>query len=225
MAAFRFNATPLNTQGVRFRDLCDYGNVEHESGDKLVIEIFHRDPLSLLRVVKEAWVTKYLAPGTPCAIRFGPLVQYAKVEITVERIGAPNTIDSDMAQQLRQLTSSLALAAANPLLYTIPEEDEGESSAPDKGKGVGHPRMNYDYLAENRGSRRGGMDTRVAKGEEEEEEEDVGRRERRKISFKDDAVNTLLKAINREARRSEEDIDKEAIPLQLFKMPGFSLYA
>ncbi|KAI4865200.1 hypothetical protein F4820DRAFT_421212 [Hypoxylon rubiginosum] len=149
MTACVFQAIPLAHLGVPFRDLSDYGIVDHESAHKLVMTITHQDPLSVVMVIKQAWVTKYVPAGTQIALRFGPLVAYANVEIVMEKVGVANNINVDAARGLPQLSSTLSVRN-HRRLYTIHEEEEEEGGASkiDKGKEKGHPRMNFDYFGE-----------------------------------------------------------------------------
>ncbi|KAI0874009.1 hypothetical protein GGS24DRAFT_461112 [Hypoxylon argillaceum] len=62
-----FRALPLNEPGVFFRSLEQYGHVVLESKDQLIMRLPGHN-LDLLDCIREAWVSKYMAPFDECRI-------------------------------------------------------------------------------------------------------------------------------------------------------------
>ncbi|KAI1766733.1 hypothetical protein GGR53DRAFT_464055 [Hypoxylon sp. FL1150] len=144
MISTTFYADPGRYAGVHFRNLDDYGFIEYEGPDKLVMAICHAKPYSQIAVVKDAWVAKYAVAGTFCRLRYDPPTPYSRVEVIIDAISIPApapTLGADF---------DIILEDSQPAQMASLQRDEEEAaSVPvDKGKGIGHPRMSYDYLSE-----------------------------------------------------------------------------
>ncbi|KAF2969736.1 hypothetical protein GQX73_g3842 [Xylaria multiplex] len=63
----RFLAIPINEPGSFFHNIAQYGQIIHESRDKLIMRVpMHM--MDLLDRIRQIWVSKYLAPFTECRI-------------------------------------------------------------------------------------------------------------------------------------------------------------
>ncbi|GAW23716.1 hypothetical protein ANO14919_132910 [Xylariales sp. No.14919] len=63
----RFLAIPLYGPGSFFHDITQYGHIIHESRDKLIMRVPPHN-INFLGHIRQAWVSKYLAPFTECRI-------------------------------------------------------------------------------------------------------------------------------------------------------------
>ncbi|KAI1460052.1 hypothetical protein F4805DRAFT_14120 [Annulohypoxylon moriforme] len=146
-----FEAAPLARLGIKFRKLSDYGEVIEEGPDKLVIKFMHRLPESLLTVIKQAWVTKYVDSGVQCRMHFGPLIQYEPIEMKLERIKQPppstseDSTPSDAVPSTKENSTDDSTDDENPV-DTTSESDFGSGEE----CGIKHPDVNYDYFGEYR---------------------------------------------------------------------------
>ncbi|KAI1772766.1 hypothetical protein F4818DRAFT_138925 [Hypoxylon cercidicola] len=116
-----FKAIHLLHIGTPYLDLSKYGKVRYESADKLVMTINDDEPLELIMVVKQIWVTKHVPMGARCIMRFGPLWIDEDVDFAVERV------NSDTTYEQPQLPTSASMSSSDHYeLYTIPEEEDEE---------------------------------------------------------------------------------------------------
>ncbi|KAI1801561.1 hypothetical protein F4811DRAFT_456453 [Daldinia bambusicola] len=129
VASCIFQAIPLRNFGFHFRRLSDYGTIFHESPERLVIVINHRDPGLIMRVVRHAWVNEYLELGDRGMMRFGPLVPYQDVEVTFERVEPEPSHGTrpDQQPELQEQTQAQSTAPSNSITSSENTTPQGAS--------------------------------------------------------------------------------------------------
>ncbi|KAI1427132.1 hypothetical protein F5Y12DRAFT_712467 [Xylaria sp. FL1777] len=81
----RFLAVPLNEPGSFSRNIAQYGHIVHESRDKLIMRVPPHN-IDLMNYIRQAWVSKYLAPFTECRITFDLPKRDRTTTIIIQRV-------------------------------------------------------------------------------------------------------------------------------------------
>ncbi|KAI0532360.1 hypothetical protein GGR58DRAFT_490604 [Xylaria digitata] len=81
----RFLAIPLNEPGSFFHNIAQYGQIIHESRDKLIMRV-PAHMMDLLDRIRQIWVSKYLAPFTECRITFDLPKRDRMTTVIIQRV-------------------------------------------------------------------------------------------------------------------------------------------
>ncbi|KAI1398832.1 hypothetical protein F4819DRAFT_467145 [Hypoxylon fuscum] len=123
-----FNSQPLDAVGVFFRKLEDYGRVDRDNNEMLVIKIRHQQPWKLLAVVKEAWVARHLCEQIRGVVKFTELKPGHEVSVTINKISVLSSSS--------QVTPETMMRKKNRAIFTTDKP------------GTVHPMIDYDYYDE-----------------------------------------------------------------------------
>ncbi|KAI1307489.1 hypothetical protein F5Y03DRAFT_352417 [Xylaria venustula] len=81
----RFLAIPVNEPGSFAINLAQYGHIILESRDKLIMRV-PAENADLMNYIRQAWVSKYLAPFTECRITFDLPKRDRTTTVIIQRV-------------------------------------------------------------------------------------------------------------------------------------------